>query len=131
MRTDRLILESYTDEARVYVEGEVSEPGMYSVPKGSTLLEAIKLAGIKKTSKIDHIDPKTIISDGERIKIRALKLIKIRLLYPNGHEEELELAKGTKIDAIHNHIEDPFLKANWKSRRKILQDGDVIHLANH
>src|SRR5262245_58043642 len=82
---------------RVYIEGEVENPGMLALEKGTTLLEALNKAGLKSTSNIDKLELTRVVKDGERIKIRMRKMITIRLIYPEAREEELELPAGSTV----------------------------------
>lgn len=58
------------------ISGEVNEPKILTLPEGSRVFEAIKLAGgLKKTAAIDEINQAAILNDGEKIiipKIGAL-----------------------------------------------------------
>lgn len=52
------------------ISGEVVEPKIISLPEGSRVYEAIKLAGgLKKTAAIDEINQAAILNDGEKIII--------------------------------------------------------------
>ena len=131
-QTDHLIMNSCKDEIMVYIEGEVDNPGLYSVSSGTTHIEALRLAGIRNSSNLKTIECEKIACDGDRIRVRSQKLIKVRLQYPDTYLEEIEVPKGAKIDCIEECIGDISLKVAWNFRRKTLREGDIIALVeNH
>jgi len=55
---------------RVHITGEVNEPGVYSLPEGATVLDAIQAAsGETEKSEAEALNLAAVLTDGQRIYI--------------------------------------------------------------
>lgn len=121
----------FDGEIKIYIDGEVDNPGMFSVKEGTTLLQALNQAGLKNSSNIEKIDLNRVVLDGERLKIRARKMVKIRLIYPGALEEELEVPHGTKKTDIEERFKGNGYQIQFENKRRtLLRDGDKVMLIN-
>jgi competence protein ComEA len=61
------------EKIKVHLTGEVNNPGIYTIPKGTKLYELIKLSGgqtnLANTNRVNLVK---ILKDGQRIKIPSL-----------------------------------------------------------
>jgi competence protein ComEA len=55
------------DDVTVYVGGAVEEPGLYSLPRGSRISEALDLAGLFESSDTSSIDLAATLADEQTI----------------------------------------------------------------
>ena len=59
-----------SDLIKVFVCGAVEQPGVYSVPAGSRLFEAIGLAGgMRADADPDYLNQARVLTDGEQIRV--------------------------------------------------------------
>jgi len=124
--TKNLILATKVEGLRVYIDGEVEHPGVYIFKEGTTLLEAASLAGLKDSSRIDPI-PQKPVKDGDRLKIKAQKMITVQLSYPEGGFEALTMPSGSKIEDLEKKMLPSRYRVNWQNkRRKLLRDGEIV-----
>ena len=62
--------ESCSSLIKVFVCGAVEQPGVYSVPAGSRLFEAIGLAGgMRADADPDYLNQARVLTDGEQIRV--------------------------------------------------------------
>lgn len=66
--------EANQDTCFVYVCGAVRKPGVYELPAGSRIYEAIKLAGgLKKNASVKGINQAQPLSDGDMVEILTVR----------------------------------------------------------
>jgi competence protein ComEA len=58
-----------TDEVTVYVQGAVAEPGLYSLPRGSRISEALDLAGRTESADVSSLPLAHILEDEQTITV--------------------------------------------------------------
>lgn len=69
---------SYTEETAkallyVYLSGEIQKPGVYALPEGARLYEAVaKAGGLKPEADLSQINQAAFLEDGEHIHVPAI-----------------------------------------------------------
>lgn len=58
-----------SSEVTVYVGGAVDEPGLYSLPRGARLSEAIDLAGRLESANVDALDLAAVLHDEQTVVV--------------------------------------------------------------
>ena len=113
----------------VFIEGEVEFPGRHEIKRGSKLKDLLLLVKPKPEADLSKIKLNALLRKGQAIKIPALKLIKIILIFPDDSKEERSFPKDTSFDelastsAFKGRIK---LLENHKKRK--LKDGEVIKI---
>lgn len=113
----------------VFVEGEVEFCGRHEIKRGAKLKDLLLLVKPKPDADLSKIKLNTLLRKGQKIKIPALKLIKILLIFPDDSKEERSFPKGTSFDELAS-------KTGFKGRLKFLEnqkgrklkDGEVIKI---
>jgi competence protein ComEA len=73
--TSQESLASNSDQLIINVAGKVSNPGVYQLPQGSRVVDAIEAAGMQlKGVDISDINLARVLVDGEQILVGGLKL---------------------------------------------------------
>lgn len=107
---------------QVHVAGEVKQPGLYHLPEGANVQEAIEAAsGATENAGLDLINLATILNDGQRITIPPKSNLQEKIEFPQrssglnetklinintANQEELESLPGigeVKARAIINY----------------------------
>ena len=82
----------------VHVCGAVMTPGVYEIPEGSRVCEAVKAAGgFAKTAAKDFLNQAILVQDGQKIVILSEE--EVRLLSQNQIQEYLAESAGLGKDA--------------------------------
>ena len=63
-------------EIVVHVAGEVKNPGVYRLPQGSRVIDAINLAGSTEDSALDSLNLAALLEDGKQITVMSIKALK-------------------------------------------------------
>ncbi|MGE5454352.1 MAG: helix-hairpin-helix domain-containing protein [Methylocystaceae bacterium] len=61
--------EAVTQPLWVYVVGEVKSPGVYQLPIGSRIFQAIELAGAGERADVSQLDMARVLMDGEKVRV--------------------------------------------------------------
>lgn len=82
---------STTKKIKVYVTGEVRNPGVYEVASGLRTSEVIKLAGgFTEAAKVEGVNLTKVVRDGVQIKVPALKKNDKKKFIATGEEKPRE-----------------------------------------
>ncbi len=69
------ITPSFSTEIYIHIYGEVNSPGVYQLPSGSRVFEALDLAGGQSTDRILEINLAQILQDGDQVFIGEESLL--------------------------------------------------------
>lgn len=92
----------------VYVCGAVKKPGVYELPSGSRIYEAINQAGgLKKNASVKGMNQAQILSDGDMVEILTV-------------EEKNELEQGGSTSAATGGVPDGRININTASAAELM-----------
>ncbi len=66
---------SFSTEIYIHIYGEVNSPGVYQLPSGSRVFEALEVAGGQSTDRMLEINLAQILQDGDQVFIGELSTL--------------------------------------------------------
>lgn len=128
-KAQEVLVQNHKEESvKIEISGEVHKPGVYEFEEGTTYGEALKKARLKRFADVSKISLDEKVH-GTQIVVPSLKEIRVRVSGEVRQSGELVVPAGTRICDLKSKINlteqaDP----NVLSRRKILDDGEKIHV---
>lgn len=92
-----------TEEIYIHIIGEVQNPGVITLPKGSRIADAIeKAGGITESADVSKINLVYILSDGQKLKIPSI--------YDEKNDQENYIITSTEGNIIHGETNGKEIK---------------------
>jgi hypothetical protein len=114
-------------EIEVSIEGEVENPGKFSVRRGSTVEDLVVLGLPKATADLKRIKMKKLLKKGECVKVPAFKMINFFLKFKDGTIEEITVKKGTRfLDLPNIYFFNEGVDIARFNKKRFLKDGETV-----
>jgi hypothetical protein len=117
----------YKNEITVRIKGAIEEPGLFTVKRGATIADVVKLAKTTPEADLDGLCLEKQVRSNEEIVIRKkgyiIIVLKGAVMYPGKHL----VRKGITLEELITSLEWPEEADLSKLRKKkMLKEGDVI-----
>ncbi len=117
---------THAELVHVTIEGFVDRPGVYDLPKGMPVGEALRKARPKRFADLRNIDLKRPITSSV-LKIEPLCSLQIHVMGEVTAPGTIEVEPGTRICQLKQKIAlTPDADLTFFKKRKFVDDGDVI-----
>lgn len=113
----------------VSITGAVEAPGLYKVPKGSTIKDLLALAKPLTKANISKIKLGTHLSQGRHVRIPEREMVTVRI---EGEVEEsvtIKVEKGTKLKELFDFVAfTETANPNALLKNRPARDGETIKI---
>lgn len=106
---------------KVYVCGEVENPGVYELPVGSRIQDALILAKPRRTADLESINLAKKLRDEDMIKIYPIKNVQIKININTSGIEELTKLPGISRKIAYRIIEYREKYGNFMNINELLR----------
>jgi len=88
-KTDDEVNSGVSDIVTVHVVGAVANPGVYSLPSGSRVVDAVTMAGPTSESALDYLNMAALLEDSKQI-----------IVYSKEQVEQMQITPGETLGAV-------------------------------
>lgn len=111
------------------VKGAVAHPGVYSLPKETTLRELLAVAELTAEADVRRFNLDKVVQQGRAIHIVSRPMITVHVMGAVQSSGEIRVPQGTRVEELVARVslnEDADARV-LKKKRKI-KDGEVVNI---